>query len=396
MSNSSNGDNSSVTDNDLKSNLINNENIENTEGQELPKEEEIIIQYKDIPHDLNNITLKSRFTYKKMLELLENKKDNALTLEEFNDPKKAKIFREKLKRKLIQYYCMSNVNKNKFVAPSELTMKKLKQFKKWQFFQIFQEDGIKTYLNEVLPDYRLVQNTRELIRANLNLYTKLKIKRTNDSVILPHIESKNIENKSIENKEENNIKYIELVNNEKTQSYLSSNEKNNYKRTLQKNKSSDEFNINSSISKIMNNQNPKRSYFKNKQSNFFNNNQSMSLINLIDKSKNLSYNKSSTNPIKSFEESTFCYSKIKSPESANKSITTSPYGGGIFHVNSLLRNKSMNDLLDNPSQNKILQKLNEYQSKRSKIINNKDYLKHIGKTFITLNRHLTNYDYNVF
>ena len=396
MSNSSNIDNSSVADKELKSNLINNENIENIQSQELPEKEEIIIQYKNIPHDLNDITLKSRFTYKKMLELLENKKDDNITLEEFNDPKKQKIVREKLKRKLIQYYCMSNINKNKFVPPSELTMKKLKQFKYWQYFQIFQEDGIKTYLNEVLPDYRLVQNTRELIRGNLNLYTKLKIKRNNGSVILPNIENKNTENKNIENKENNNIKYIELINNEKTHSYLSSMEKNNYKKTLQKNKSYDEFNINSSLSKIMNNQNSKTSYFKNKQSNFFNNNQSMSLINLIDKSKNLSYNKSSINQIKSFEDSTFCYSKIKSPESMNKSIKTSPYGGGIFHVNSLLRNKSMNDLLDNPSQNKILQKLNEYQAKRSKIINNKDYLKHIGKTFITLNRHLTNYDYNVF
>ena len=56
----------------------------------------------------------------------------------------------------------------------------------------------------------------------------------------------------------------------------------------------------------------------------------------------------------------------------------------------------MNDLLDNPSRKKILPTLNDYKTKRSKIINNKDYLQHIGKTFITINRHLTNYDYNIF
>jgi hypothetical protein len=323
------------------------------------------------------------------MELMEDKKDEILTLEEYNDPTKAEIFQQKLKRKLIQHYCMSNINKNKFASPSEQTIKKLKQFKKWQNFEIFQQDGIKNYLNNVLPDYRLVQRTSQLIRDNLNLYTKLKIKRNKDSVILPYME-----NKYIKIKKDNKAKYMELFNNEQTQSYISSKEKNNYKRSLLKNKSFDEFNINSSLSKIMNNQSSKISHFKDKKSTILNNNQSTSLINIIDKSKNMS--KSSINNIKSFEDSTFCYSKVKLPESFNKSIITTPFGGGIYHINSILRNKSMNDLMDNTAQNKILQKLNEYQAKRSRIINNKDFLKHIGKTFITLNKHLTNYDYNVF
>ena len=53
-----------------------------------------------------------------------------LTEEEFNDPKKADIFKKKLNRKLIQYYCMENMEKNKFKAPSERTINKLQQFKK--------------------------------------------------------------------------------------------------------------------------------------------------------------------------------------------------------------------------------------------------------------------------
>ena len=386
MSNQPNEDNSIAEDKNLKSNLKNNEN---TLEQELPQEEEITIKYKNIPHDLNNVTLKSRFTFKKIMELMEDKKDEILTLEEYNDPTKAEIFQQKLKRKLIQHYCMSNINKNKFASPSEQTIKKLKQFKKWQNFEIFQPDGIKNYLNNVLPDYRLVQRTSQLIRDNLNLYKKLKIKRNKDSVILPYVE-----NKYIKIKKDNEAKYMELFNNEQTQSYISSKEKNNYKRSLLKNKSFDEFNINSSLSKIMNNQSSKISHFKDKKSTILNNNQSTSLINIIDKSKNMS--KSSINNIKSFEDSTFCYSKVKLPESFNKSIITTPFGGGIYHINSILRNKSMNDLMDNTAQNKILQKLNEYQAKRSRIINNKDFLKHIGKTFITLNKHLTNYDYNVF
>ena len=45
---------------------------------------------------------------------------------------------------------------------------------------------------------------------------------------------------------------------------------------------------------------------------------------------------------------------------------------------------------------KILQKLNDYNRNRSRIINNKDFLQHIGKTFVTMNKHLNDYDYNVF
>ena len=124
-----------------------------------------------------------------------------------------------------------------------------------------------------------------------------------------------------------------------------------------------------------------------------------SLINLQDNTKHQTKNQSLCNinkEIKSFENSSFCYNKVKVPLSVDKSITISPYGGCIFYNNSLLRNKSMNDLLDNPSRKKILPTLIDYKTKRSKIINNKDYLQHIGKTFITINRHLTNYDYNIF
>ena len=56
----------------------------------------------------------------------------------------------------------------------------------------------------------------------------------------------------------------------------------------------------------------------------------------------------------------------------------------------------MNDLVNSSSQSNILEKLEEYKSKRNQIISGKDYLQHIGKTFITLNKQLTNYDYNIF
>jgi len=385
----------STIDKNEKPNIIPNEYIIDPYYEE---EEEKIVQYRNLPHDLNSISLKTRFTCKKMLDLMENNKEEDLTLEDLNDPKKAEINKEKLNRKIIQYYCMENAEKNKFAPPSEKTMNKLQQFKKWQKYEIFQKDGIKNYLNNILPDYKLIYKTNNLIHNKMNLFTKLRIKRNYDSIILPNIDSYNNYINNI--KYNNNKKESELFN-DHSRSYmpLYDKEKNLYQRSLNRNKSTEDFNFNSSISSKLINPDSIRSPKEKRPINSLRSkNQSMSFINLIDNSN--FNNKFSTDKnksiIKSFEDSTFCYSKVKVPLTKNKSITSSPYGGGIFHSNSLLRNKSMNDLLANPSQKKILQRLNEYNKNRSRIINNKDFLQHIGKTFVTTNKHLTDYDYNIF
>ena len=374
-------------DKNEKSNVNKINNLQELDSQE--EEEEKIVQYKNLPPDLNSVSLKTRFTYRKMLDLMENNKDDNLNLEDINDPSKAKINKQKFDRKLIQYYCVKNVEKNKFASPSEKTMKKIQEFKKWQKYEIFQKDGIKKYLNNILPDYKLIYMTKNLIDNKINIYRKIRIKRNHDSPILPYI-CNTIKNYQL-NK---SMKDTELFN-DQSQSYISLNEKKIYKKRWLRNKSTESLNINTSKTSKMKYQSSMKSSIKIKKLNSVMNNQNSSLINIIDNSKNLPKNKSLKN-IKSFEDSTFCFSKVKLPFSINKSITTSPYGGGIFHSNSLLRNKSMNDLLDNPSQKSILARLNEYKTKRSRIINSKDYLQHIGKTFVTINKHLGNYDYNFF
>ena len=387
----------STIDKNEKPNIIPNEYIMDPYYEE---EEEKIVQYRNLPHDLNSISLKTRFTCKKMLDLMENNKEEDLTLEDLNDPKKAEINKEKLNKKLIQYYCMENAEKNKFAPPSEKTMNKLQQFKKWQKYEIFQKDGIKNYLNNILPDYKLIYKTNNLIHNKMNLFTKLRIKRNYDSIILPNIDSYNNYINNIKYNNNYNKKESELFN-DHSRSYMSlyDKKKNLYQRSLNRNKSTEDFNFNSSISSKLINPDSIRSPKEKRQINSLRSkNQSMSFINLIDNSNFNNKFKTDKNKsiIKSFEDSTFCYSKVKVPLTKNKSITSSPYDGGIFHSNSLLRNKSMNDLLANPSQKKILQRLNEYNKSRSRIINNKDFLQHIGKTFVTINKHLTDYDYNIF
>ena len=104
-------------------------------NEDSEEEEEVLIQYKNMPHDLNNISLKARFTCQKMIELMDNNKEEELSLDELNDPKRAETFKKKLAKKLIQHYCMENAEKNKYKSPSEKTMNKLKQFKKWQNYE---------------------------------------------------------------------------------------------------------------------------------------------------------------------------------------------------------------------------------------------------------------------
>ena len=360
------------------------EKIEKSEPE--INEKEKLVQYINYPSDLNLVSLKTRFACKKILDLLDNSKEEDLTWEDLNDPTKALINKEKLDRKIIQFYCMENIDKNKFASPSEKTMNKIQQFKRWQKYEMFKKNGIKNYLNNILPDYKIVHRTKDYVKNNLNLYTKLKIKKTPETIILPNLENQHYYNNR-------NLKESEFLNNQ-SQSLLSSIDKGVYKQRLFHNKSTEDFRMNSSlISKITNKNLIKSKISNKKNSALCKSNQNISLINLLDNSKQ---SRKKNDKIKNFEDSVFCYNKVKEPLSVSKLVKSSPYGGCIVHSISLFRNKSMNDLLANPSGRKVLDKLNDYKSKRNKIINNKDYFNHVGKTFITNNKHLSNYDYNIF
>ena len=181
------------------------EKIEKSEPE--INEKEKLVQYINYPSDLNLVSLKTRFACKKILDLLDNSKEEDLTWEDLNDPTKAKINKEKLDRKIIQFYCMENIEKNKFASPSEKTMNKIQQFKRWQKYEMFKKNGIKNYLNNILPDYRIVHRTKDYVKNNLNLYTKLKIKKNPETIILPNLENQHYYNNR-------NLKESEFLNNQ--------------------------------------------------------------------------------------------------------------------------------------------------------------------------------------
>ena len=351
------------------------------------------MKYKNLDDEFNLVSLKTRFMLQKINSLMEENKDEDINLDDFNDPKKADYKNRIMKKKIIQYYCTNKNDKNAFIPPSEAIIKKIRQFKKWQNYEIFQKRGIKNYLDNLMPDYKVVHNTKKLVDDKVNLVTKINVKSNNNNSItfLPKINS-NYSN--IEKDKENESNYFYDIS-------------NNYQKRLIRNKSMDELIKNSfSISKI--NQNSKNSSKINQKSaitkvknrrklSTLSNNKSSSLVNIFDSSNNKKLNKyNNSKELKSFEESVFCLNKSLIPMSIDKSVITTPFGGGLLHCNSLMRNKNINDLVPYYSPKKVQEKLLNYKNQRSKVIHNKDYMYIFDNTFITNKNKYHYYDYQIY
>ena len=351
------------------------------------------MKYKNLDDEFNLVSLKTRFMLQKINALMEENKDEDINLDDFNDPKKADYKNRIMKKKIIQYYCTNKNDKNAFIPPSEAIIKKIRQFKKWQNYEIFQKRGIKNYLDNLMPDYKVVHNTKKLVDDKVNLVTKINVKSNNNNSItfLPKINS-NYSN--IEKDKENESNYFYDIS-------------NNYQKRLIRNKSMDELIKNSfSISKI--NQNSKNSSKINQKSaitkvknrrklSTLSNNKSSSLVNIFDSSNNKKLNKyNNSKELKSFEESVFCLNKSLIPMSIDKSVITTPFGGGLLHCNSLMRNKNINDLVPYYSPKKVQEKLLNYKNQRSKVIHNKDYMYIFDNTFITNKNKYHYYDYQIY
>ena len=373
---------STINDNDIDND--NNQIIENKNNNETS------MKYKNLDDEFNLVSLKTRYMLQKINSLMEENKDEEIKLEDFTNNKNSEYKNKIMKKKIIQYYCTNKNDKDLFIPPSEAIIKKIRQFKKWQNYEISQKGGIRNYLNNLMPDYKVIHNTKKLIDNKVNLMTKIKIKPINNDFIniLPKIN--------------NNYSNIEKEN---ESNYFNDNSKSNiYHRRLMRNASMDYIIKNNfSLSKINQcslntskmNQNTLK--VKNKRKNsILSNNASSSLIKLLDNPKKID-DKSNYKEMKSFEESIFCMNKSLVPMSIDKSVITTPFGGGLLHCNSIMRNKNINDLVPYYSPKKIEEQLKYYKKQRNKVIHNKDYIYHIDKTFITNNRQKYNYyDYLIF
>ena len=374
-----------------KLSTINDNDIGNDYNQidENKNSNEASMKYKNLDDEFNLVSLKTRYMLQKINSLMEENKDEEIKLEDFTNNKNSEYKNKIMKKKIIQYYCTNKNDKDLFIPPSEAIIKKIRQFKKWQNYEISQKGGIRNYLNNLMPDYKVIHNTKKLIDNKVNLMTKIKIKPINNDFIniLPKIN--------------NNYSNIEK---ESESNYFNDNSKSNiYHRRLMRNSSMDYMIKNNfSLSKInqcslnTSKMNQKSLKQKNKRKNsILSNNRSSSLIKLLDIPKKID-DKSNCKEMKSFEESIFCLNKSLVPMSIDKSVITTPFGGGLLHCNSIMRNKNINDLVPYYSPKKVEEQLKYYKSQRNKVIHNKDYMYHIDKTFITNNKQNNYYDYLIF
>ena len=378
----------SIISNEDKISTINDNETQNNINEKTMK-------YKNLDDEFNLVSLKTRFMYQKINSLMEENKDEEINLDDFNDPKNTEYKNKIMKKKIIQYYCTNKNDKNVFIPPSESIIKKIRQFKKWQNYEIFQKRGIKNYLDNLMPDYKVVHNTKKLIDDKINLVTKINVKSNNNNSInlLPKIN--------------NNYSNFEKENKENDSNYFYDISKNYYQKRLIRNKSMDELMKNSfSISKINQNsinsskinQNSVMPKQKNRRKlSTISNNRSSSLMNIFDNSNNKKQNKyNNSKELKSFEESVFCLNKSLIPMSIDKSVITTPFGGGLLHCNSLMRNKNINDLVPYYSPKKVQEKLLNYRNQRNKVIHNKDYMSVFDNTFITNRKKYNYYNYPIF
>ena len=155
----------------------------------------------------------------------------------------------------------------------------------------------------------------------------------------------------------------------------------------QNSKNSSKINQKSAITKVKNR----------RKLSTLSNNKSSSLVNIFDSSNNKKLNKyNNSKELKSFEESVFCLNKSLIPMSIDKSVITTPFGGGLLHCNSLMRNKNIKDLVPYYSPKKVQEKLLNYKNQRSKVIHNKDYMYIFDNTFITNKNKYHYYDYQIY
>jgi hypothetical protein len=367
-------------------------NIDNIDNHSpIQNNNEKIMKYKNLDDEFNMVSLKSRYTLQKINSLMEENKDEDINLDEITDPKNSEYKNKILEMKIIQYYCTNKNDKNDFIPPSESIMKKIRQFKKWQNYEINKKNGFKNYLDNLMPDYKMINKTKKLLDDKIKLFTKIKIKPKSDVTILPKINNNYLNN---EKENESNIFY---------------DISNNYHKRLIHNRSMDEVIKNSfSISKInqtslntskFNNNTINAKHKKKRKISTISNIRNSSLIRLLDNSKKLDSKINNSKEIKSFEKSVFCLNKSLVPMSIDKSVITTPFGGGLLHCNSLMRNKNINDLVPYYSPKRVQEKLRDYKNKRSRVIHNKDYIYHIGHndhTFITNSKNYNYYDYLVF
>ena len=348
---------------------FNNKNNKNTNNKTM--------KYKFLDKDFNLIYLQSRFTLRRIRKLMEIKKDKEEIYKEFDEKNNDEYNNNLTYRKGIKV--LSRIKKDKdSLNTSEKTIKKIKLFKKWQKNEICNNKGMKNYFDELNKEHENIYNVRKLADNRENNTIKIALNQKNKDTLklLPTKKYNNSIDKDIDLLKRNQNLCGCFRNYRKCQ------------KSLKRNKSIDEM-IKNNISIYKNNKDSIYSNIsliakmykpKNKRNNsIFIKNKKSSLIKYDDNSTKRESKLNNSKEKKSIEDSIFIVNKSLEPLSHDKSFKLK--GKGCLYVNSIFRNKNINDIIPHYSYD-TKAKMREYTERRKNHCIKKSYLINRESTFI--------------
>ena len=289
----------------------------------LAKKNKITRLYKNLPNEINPVSLRARFNLhqinlflkKKEDELekdlyLKNNKNKNLSVNEFDQNN---AIDNKENDSNINISNQQNINS--FFFPSHSKFKLIKEYQQYQKERMLKEKGFKSYISRIKSSHKFIQNLKKAFpdksSSMYDFFTIPKIPKKNQIPIKRDITSAS----HLYYKSENKYRKIPKINKEKE----------NKKK----------------IKRIM----------------------SAQRINWFEKDKEWRRK----NKFIHEEDYNFFLDRPITPLTLDKSVKALPSGGGVLHCNSIWRIKKINDLIPD-NKLKPLKKINDYKKQRDEII----------------------------
>lgn len=289
----------------------------------LAKKNKITRLYKNLPNEINPVSLRARFNLHQInlfLKKKENEIKNDLYLKK-NNNKNLSVNEIDLntsrdnKENDSKINFSGNQNVNSFFFPSYSKFKLIKEYQQYQKERLLKEKGFNSYISRIKSSHKFIQNLKKALpdksSSLYDFYTIPKIPKKNQ---LP--KKRDITSAShLYYKSENKYRKIPKISKEKEN-------KKQFKRIM-----------------------------------------SAQRINWFEKDKEWK----KKNKFIHEEDYNFFLDRPITPLTLDHSVKALPSGGGILHCNSIWRIKKINDLIPD-NKLKHLKKINDYKKKRDEII----------------------------
>ena len=307
----------------------------------LAKKNKITRRYKNLPNEINTVSLRARFNLHQINLFLKKKEDEIekdLYLEKKNNKNlSVNEFDQNSSRDNKEndnnFNLLNQQQINSFFFPSNSKFKLIKEYQQNQKEHLLKEKGFKSYIARIKSSHKFIQNLKkELPEKSSSFYDILTIPKIPKKNQLP--KKRDIASAShLYYKSENKFRKIPKISKDKEN-------KKKIRRTM-----------------------------------------SAQRINWFEKNKEWKRK----NKFIHEEDYKFFLDRPITPLTLDKSVKALPSGGGVLHCNSIWRIKKINDLIPD-NKLKPLKKINDYKKKRDEIIYKKK--KSISHDFTFLSNRL--------